>query len=162
MSVAVTIRPKTDADREWVNQVTVQDFGAEVVVSAGQIHRPSDLAGFIAVDGERRIGLVTLHVEGDRCELVSIDSLEAGRGVGQALLAAAKAHARANGCRALWLVTTNDNTRALRMYQRAGMHIAAVRLGAIAEARKIKPGIPLLGEDGIAIRDEIELAIEVG
>jgi GNAT superfamily N-acetyltransferase len=161
MEREVTIQPKTDADRDWIDEVTVRDFGAPIVVSAGQVFRPADLDGLIAVDGKARVGLVTLHAEGDRCELVSINSLVPGRGIGQALLDAAKDYARARGCRTLWLVTTNDNTRALRTYQRAGMRISAVRLGAIEEARRIKPEIPLLGEDGIPIRDEIELAIDL-
>jgi ribosomal protein S18 acetylase RimI-like enzyme len=141
--------------------VTIGDFGATIVVSAGQVHRPADLDGFIAEDEGSRVGVVTVHAEGDRCELVSIKSLQPGRGIGQALFEAARAYARANGCRTLRLVTTNDNTRALRMYQRAGMHIAAVRLGEIERARRLKPEIPMLGEDGIPIRDEIELAFEL-
>jgi ribosomal protein S18 acetylase RimI-like enzyme len=161
MRQAITIRPKTDADRDWIDEVTEKDFGATTVVSAGKVHRPADLEGLIAEDGEARVGLAALHPEDDRCELVSINSLVPGRGVGQALLESAKEYARARGCRTLWLVTTNDNTRALRMYQRAGMRISAVRLGAIKEARRIKPEIPLLGDDGIPIRDEIELAIHL-
>jgi len=31
--------------------------------------------------------------------------------------------------------------------------------GAVQQARKIKPEIPLLGENGIPIRDELELEI---
>ena len=63
----------------------------------------------------------------------------------------------AQGGGRLWLVTTNDNLDALRFYQRRGLRITAVAAGAVDEARKIKPGIPLLGDHGIAIRDEITL-----
>jgi ribosomal protein S18 acetylase RimI-like enzyme len=61
------------------------------------------------------------------------------------------------GCRRLWLVTTNDNTAALRFYQKRGFVIAGVHRNAIVEARRLKPEIPLVGRNGIAIRDEIEL-----
>jgi hypothetical protein len=59
------------------------------------------------------------------------------------------------------VTTTNDNTRALRFYQRAGFHLTALRPGAVTAARKSKPEIPELGEDGIPIRDEIELTMEL-
>jgi ribosomal protein S18 acetylase RimI-like enzyme len=59
------------------------------------------------------------------------------------------------------VTTTNDNTRALRFYQRAGFDLTALRPGAVAEARKSKPEIPEVGEDGIPIRDELELTMEL-
>jgi len=43
-----------------------------------------------------------------------------GAGVGQALLAAAEAHARANGCCKLTLEVLTGNTPALRSYERFG------------------------------------------
>ena len=161
-AAAYHIRPVNQSDHAWIDDLITRAFGAPVVVSRGQVHRPADLGGFIAEDerGER-IGLITLHVEGNACEAVTVNSLTPGAGVGRTLLAAAEQYARERGCRRLWLITTNDNTRALRFYQRNGMRIAAVRLGAVDEARAIKPEIPLTGEDGIPIRDEIELAIEL-
>ena len=71
-----------------------------------------------------------------------------------------KEEATKAGCRRLWLVTTNDNTHALRFYQRRGFRIAAVHTGAIDEYRgTLKPEIGLTGNDGIPIRDEIELEL---
>ncbi|MCL2003766.1 MAG: hypothetical protein FWG72_07160 [Oscillospiraceae bacterium] len=55
----------------------------------------------------------------------------------------------------------NDNARAFRFYQRRGFTIREIRLGAIGAARRLKPSIPLAGEDGIPLRDEIEFEIEV-
>ncbi|HZU76006.1 MAG TPA: GNAT family N-acetyltransferase, partial [Dehalococcoidia bacterium] len=86
---------------------------------------------------------------------------EPGSGAGPALLDAAESYARAHGCTRLWLITTNDNTRALRFYQRWGMRIMAVHLAAIEHSRRLKPEIPAIGADGIPIRDEIELAKEL-
>jgi hypothetical protein len=65
--------------------------------------------------------------------------------------------ARAQSCKRLWLITTNDNTHALRFYQRRGFVLVSVHANAVAAARAIKPQIPLLGNDGVPIRDEIEL-----
>jgi hypothetical protein len=56
---------------------------------------------------------------------------------------------------------TNDNTTALRFYQRRGFDLVAVHRGAVTRARaELKPGIPL-EVDGIPIRPEIELEIEL-
>jgi ribosomal protein S18 acetylase RimI-like enzyme len=61
----------------------------------------------------------------------------------------------------LFLVTTNDNTPALRFYQKRGFVLSALRPNAIAENRKVKPEIPLTGQDGIPIRDELELEMHL-
>ncbi len=75
------------------------------------------------------------------------------------MLAAVVSQARRLGCRRIWLVTTNDNVRALRFYQRHGWDLVAVHRDAVTVARRIKPSIPLVGEDGIPIRHELELEL---
>jgi len=57
------------------------------------------------------------------------------------------------------LERTNDNTHALRFYQKQGFHLHALRVNALAESRKLKPEIPEVGNDGIPLRDEIELSM---
>jgi hypothetical protein len=39
--------------------------------------------------------------------------------------------------------------------------LIAVHRGAIDEARRVKPEIPLTGHDGIAIHDELELEVQL-
>ena len=135
----------------------VEGTWGETVVSRGRSWRPADLPAFVATVGDEPAGLVTWRVEDDEAELVSIEARVAGRGVGTALLRAVRAAAADAGCRRLWLVTTNDNTSALRFYQRRGWVLAAVHLGAVEASRRLKPSIPLRGDDGIPIRDELEL-----
>ena len=88
-----------------------------------------------------------------------MDSLEAGIGVGTQLIEAAKHAAASAGSERLWLITTNDNTDALRFFQTRGFSLVAVHRNAVTEARKMKPEIPLYGLNSIPIRDEIELEI---
>jgi hypothetical protein len=52
-----------------------------------------------------------------------------------------------------------DNTKALRFYQRRGMRLVAVHRGAVDRSRQIKASIPTVGHDGIPISDEIELEL---
>jgi ribosomal protein S18 acetylase RimI-like enzyme len=104
---------------------------------------------------------LTYHIDGDACEIVTLDSQREGWGIGTALIEAVKAAARQSGCGRLWLVTTNDNTHALRFYQKRGFILAALHRDAVAASRAIKPEIPFFGVDGIPIRDEIELEMSL-
>jgi ribosomal protein S18 acetylase RimI-like enzyme len=57
----------------------------------------------------------------------------------------------------VWLVTTNDNLEALRLYQRHAFRLAELHAGAVDRARELKPSIPLLGDHGIPMHDELVL-----
>ncbi len=157
--MSIDIAPLADADRGWAAALLAERWGSAQVVTRGRVHQGDRLPGFVARAGGRLAGLLTYAVAGGELEVVSLDSLEPGAGVGTALLARAREEAVALGCRRLWLITTNDNTPALRFYQRRGLTIAAVHVGAIAQSRRLKPSIPLTGMDGIPIRDEIELEV---
>jgi hypothetical protein len=50
----------------------------------------------------------------------------------------------------------------LRFYQRRGFVLAALRPNALEAARRLKPEIPLVGDYGIPLRDEIELEMLLG
>lgn len=160
------------ADRPWVEAFVTREWGAPEVVVRGVVYRPAELDGFKAVSEGQPVGLVTLQVEGETCEVVILNSLLPGAGT--ALLQAAERYARARGCARLRLVTTNDNLEAVRWYQRRGLRIAAsatgtgprasagaVYPGAVEAARRLKPQIPPTGAHGIPMRDEIELVKEL-
>ncbi|MDX6521944.1 MAG: hypothetical protein QOJ31_1859 [Gaiellales bacterium] len=149
------IRALVAGDRDWVARFAHARWGSDVVVADGREHQLSELPGFADLDGERVIGLVTYLIDGARCEVISLDAVEQGRGVGSELLERAVAAARAAGCRRLELITTNDNLRAIRFYQRRGLRLVAVHPGAIERSRELKPEIPLIGDHGIPLRDEL-------
>jgi ribosomal protein S18 acetylase RimI-like enzyme len=158
-AAAFTIRPLTPADRDWVRRKMMEEWGAEIIVVHGEVFRPVELPGFAACAGEEILGLLTFRMDADACEIMTLNSWREGAGIGSALIEAARQAAGRGKCRRLFLVTTNDNTAALRFYQKQGFTIAAVRLNVMEQSRKIKPEIPPTGEDGIPIRDEIELEI---
>ena len=153
----VRIRPFEDADREWAAELLAREWGDVTVVSRGRLHDPTHLPGFVAEKDGAPVGLATYHIDGENCELVSINSLAPGMGIGSALLSTVKAAAHSAGCCRLWLITTNDNTPALHFYQRQGFRLAALHRDAVSASRAMKPQIPLTGLDGIPIRDELEL-----
>ena len=134
-----------------------EQWGSTRVVSKGRMFDPSELEGFAAVADEKVVGLVTFRVERDECEVVTLNSLSEGTGTGSSLLNAVRDTAIKARCRRLWLLTANDNLSALRFYQKWGLRITAIYPNALERSRMLKPEIPLLGKEGIPIRDEIEL-----
>ena len=156
------IQPLKPEDRDWVSGLITRRWGAETVVGHGATYHPAQLPGFVAVSGSEKLGLVTHHIEGNHCEIVTIDSLRPATGIGMALIEAVKKVACQTRCKRLWLITTNDNLNALRFYQKRGFVLVAVHRNAVDRARQQKPEIPLIGEDGIPLRDEIELEMILG
>lgn len=154
-----TIRPLTASDHPWLAAFIAEHWGSAMMVVRETLYDATTLPGFVAVDGETVVGLVTYRIDGDDTEVMSLDSLREGQGIGWALLQAVMDAARAAGCPRLRLVTTNDNLHALRFYQRRGFRLIALRPDAVTRSRRLKPEIPLLGHDGIPLRDEIELEI---
>ena len=137
-------------------EVVEESWGA-IVIAGGREHRPAALPALVAEDGGERAGLTTYLIEDDDCEVVTLDALTVGGGIGGALVEALADTARAAGCTRLHLTTTNDNLPALRLYQRHGFVLAGVHLDEIEVTRRSKPEIPATGHAGIPIRDEIEL-----
>ncbi|HET6453154.1 MAG TPA: GNAT family N-acetyltransferase [Armatimonadota bacterium] len=149
----------TEKHRPWARELLTENWASPRIVTRGKVHQADELPGLMAVKDEEPVGLLTYAIENGQCEIVSLNSLAEGRGIGTALVHEVCSIARSHGCSRVWLITTNDNTKALRFYQRLGMVIAAVYPNAIAESRKLKPEIPEVGIDGIPIRDEIELEL---
>jgi ribosomal protein S18 acetylase RimI-like enzyme len=155
------VRALSAEDRDWVERFIVEHWGAPIVVGRGRSWSPGELPGFAAYDGERRVGLATYEIEDDTCELVTIDALVEGEGIGTALLEAVKGAARREGCSRVRLVTTNNNVRALLFYQKRGFRLVALIPGGVEELRKLKPSIPKVDAGGVPIRDELHLELRL-
>lgn len=156
--MTIEVRHRAPEDGAWVRATLQQRWGGRVVARE-EMFDLTALPALVAWSDGRRVGVATVRRDpsGDS-ELMSLDSLEEGRGVGSALIEAACEWARSGGARRLRVVTTNDNLRALGLYQRRGFRLAALRSGAVDRGRRLKPEIPEVGESGIPIHDELELA----
>jgi glycine oxidase len=153
----IMIQTLNIADREWLSEFMLELWGSNKVVSRGVVYDPQDLPGFVAMYDGEKVGLVTYNITGTSCEIVTINSIHPFSGVGTALIEATKNIALQSGCKRLWLITTNDNMNALRFYQKRGFVLVTIHRNALAISRKLKPENPLIGNDGIPLRDEIEL-----
>ena len=155
------VRSTKSSDRNWIASFVKSHWRSDIVVGKSRILRPAELDGFAAFKRENPVGLLTYRIEGPDCEIVTIDITAEGEGIGTALIEAVKERAKAKGCRRLWLVTTNDNLNALRFYQRRGFRLIALYPNALESSRKLKPQIPMKAANGIPIRDELELELDL-
>jgi len=153
----VEIHPAGPADRSWVDQCCRRAFGSAVVAAGGRLLEPGSLPGLVAWEEGRRLGCLAYSPEPGGAEVVLLAADPPGHGAGSALLAALEALGRTCGWERLWLLTTNDNTPALRFYQRRGWDLVALHRDAVAHDRRLNPEIPAVGHGGIPLRHALEL-----
>lgn len=135
-----------------------QHWGSPQMVISSGVYDCSKLDVFTVLNEHGQIiGMITYVIRDGECEIISLDSLEEGKGIGTALVKEVEHLAAKQGCKCIKLVTTNDNLKALRFYQKRGFVLSNLYPNAVEKARQIKPEIPLIGHEGIPIRDEIEL-----
>ncbi|WP_152658014.1 GNAT family N-acetyltransferase [Oceanobacillus sp. CFH 90083] len=137
----------------------IKQWGSsEMVISSG-VFDCTKLEGFAVLNKEGElIGYITYIIFDNECEIISLDSLEEGKGIGTALVQEVERVAKEKECEKVKLITTNDNLHALKFYQKRGYYLTALFKGAVEKAREWKPEIPKLGSDGIPVRDEILLS----
>jgi ribosomal protein S18 acetylase RimI-like enzyme len=156
------VQPCSPELTEQVREFVASRWGADYVVAHGEIFRPEQLPGFVVMRNREIRALATYRLDGPACELITLDSLDEGQGIGTALLQAVVNAAQRAGAWRLWLVTTNDNLRAVTFYQKRGFSVVTVHAGVMERSRHLKPAIPEFGCDGIPICDEIEMELTVG
>lgn len=151
-----------DADREAIAQFIAHHWHSRMVMSRGRSYFPHEHEGFIDWRDGKIVGLLTMAYEDDALQLLTLNSVLEGQRIGSALMLMAIDDARRRGIHRIWLTTTNDNLRAFEFYQKLGFRIVQVNVGAVDVARKTKPQIPEVGQEGIPIHDEVvfELRIE--
>ncbi len=159
--MTVKIREIEPRDKIWINELVKEQWGSDFIVTRGRKYYFDKLEGFIAeIEGKNK-GLITYRLEDNEIEIASLNSLLKGKRIGTVLINKVIDFARRKETGRIWLITTNDNTDAIRFYQKRGFRIMKIYPGAISESRKIKPSIPLTGNYGIPIRDEIELEMKL-
>ena len=150
-------------DEPWATALLDDGLAGRRQARRGEVVDVLDGDALVAALDGRSVGLVTFRPDGPTTiELAALVVIEPGRRIGSALIAAFLAEARRREARRAWVVTTNDNLDALRLYQRRGFRLVELRAGAVDRARaELKPSIGEIADNGIPIRDELELAIDL-
>ena len=151
-----TIEAISETYKSAVNEYITKNWAGPFIVTKGNIIDTRYNPGFVAINDSCIIGYVLYNIVGNDCEITVLESMLENQGVGNALVKTVIEKAILEGCTRIWLITTNDNTRAIRFYQRIGFNLHAVHINAIKESRKLKPQIPQTGYDDIPIAHEFE------
>jgi len=159
MNPKIIIRKIKNSDRHWIRSVFNNFWGGDTMVTKGVIHKINDLDGFIATLNKEKAGLITYKIIDGDLEIVSVNSLKENKGIGSALLDTVITLARKQKIKRVWLITTNDNIDALKFYQKRNFSLKKIYPGTVKLSRELKSSIPLTGDYGIPIKDEIELEI---
>jgi len=147
--------------REKVQPILDRSWGSHLIAINGKLWDSRTMPGFVAVCDDEILGYLLCEYHNDECEIMVLESIAQNIGIASALIEQVKKTAKASGVSKVIVQTSNDNTHAFRFYQRRGFTIRNIRKGAMDAARKLKPSIPLVGNDGILLRDEIEFEIDV-
>ena len=153
---AINTASKTDF--EWIKELYTRTWSGDICVSRGKVQKVDDFTGgFVAETGGQNFGFVTYTITGPEVEITGIVSLTEKNGVGSALVKAVIDLAKKQKLKKVCLVTTNDNLNGIGFWQKRGFKLVKVYPGSMEYVRKIKPAVPLIGENGIPLRDELEL-----
>lgn len=160
-SRAIEIRPKTDADSDFIIAELRKHWHGTQIWSLGNIFDADQIPALIAWQNGQRIGLLTyqLHIGGVQLEVVTLSATDSGKGAGTALLRHIAILARTHGCFRVFLTTTNDNLNAIGFYQKRGWTVVRYHAGSMDRARILKPSIPLIGDNNIPLKDELEFEL---
>ena len=141
-------------------QLVVGSWGSFKIAVHRELYDVRELPGFIAIDDTQKIiGYCYYHFFNNECEIMVLESLCSGIGVGTALMETVIQLAREKNCSRVHLRTSNDNAHAFRFYQRRGLTMCAVGWNYMDYAREIKPEIPMTGDDSIPLLHEIEFEL---
>lgn len=156
----MNIRCARGADGE-IKRVMTELWGSATMALDGKLYDLTKHECLICEENGELLGFLHYEIRRGECEILSLDCPVPRRGAGSALIAEVRDIARSAGAHRLLVVTTNDNTTAIRFYQKRGFDIAELWRDAVTRSRAIKPQIPMTGEDGIPIRHEIALDMEI-
>ena len=157
------IRNLEGLHREPAINYVFEEWG-EPIVTRGNIIHVQNLSGFMALENNALVGAILYDIRDNECEIAVLFSFAESKGVGTALINSVIDFAKSEKCSRVWLITMNDNTHAIRFYQKRGFELKAVHINAFDVTRKLKkeplPEI-VLGIDNIPIKHEFEFEIKL-
>lgn len=152
----MNIQSVSEQNRDRVTALIEREWYSTEMILRGKIIDMTAVDGLFVEENGKIIALITYLFYGEVMEITSLDSFRKKQGLGTQLLNRAIETARQHRCKKIVLITTNDNLNAIRFYQKRGFDMANLFRNALDVSRKMKPEIPLVGENGIPLKHEIE------
>jgi len=149
------VRRASAEDGDIVRAFALDYWGETRVACFGREYDVTSLPAWIATSESEAAGVLSYSVEQDRLVVVMLNVHPEfqGRTAARSLLALAEHEARSKGLARIVVATTNDDLPALYLYQRWGLVITEVVVGALLAHH----GAEESGFAGIPVRDEIRL-----
>ena len=148
-------------NRDHINAFILEHWFSTDIIIRGAIIDMTKVDGIVVYENNKIIGLLTYIIYKNICEITSLNSLFEGRKIGTTLINKLLSIAKEFNCSKVIVVTTNDNINALRFYQKRGFDMVHLYHNALDTSRKMKPSIPLIGDNGIPLKHEIELEMMI-
>lgn len=156
------IRKVEKNDKQLIIDYLIREWGSTLIVlREGEMFDLQNEEGFIVYDGDTVIGLITYRITGHICEILSINSNIKKHGLGTSLIEKVKECSQLNNCDLLRVITTNDNLSAIGFFQKRGFRLVKLYVNAMDYVRKVKPDVPLVGENNIPLNDELEFEMYI-
>lgn len=148
-------------NRNRVDAFIKQHWHTTTMIIRGKEIDMTKTEGFFFSEGKEMIGLITYIFYDNILEITSLDSLHENQGIGSKLVEAVIHEAKERKLQKIVLITTNDNINAIKFYQKRGFDMVRLFHNALDVSRKLKPEIPLIGENSIPLRHEIEFELYI-
>ncbi|MGE3843660.1 MAG: GNAT family N-acetyltransferase [Vicinamibacterales bacterium] len=151
------VRRATDADRERIQELFLNDFGHLTIVAFGDVMHADREESLVAEMKDDVAGALAYRTfGGDAIHIVAMatDPMWQRSGVGGYLLAETELQARRDGFKRIVTSTGNDNLPSLYFFQRHGFRLIEVAPDAYTQYTE---GNTVQGFAGIPVRDEVRM-----
>ncbi|MBU9813494.1 GNAT family N-acetyltransferase [Rahnella sp. C60] len=145
-----------------LTSLILEHCGGDSMVVHGEEFILTSLPVFVCSKDDEVYGFCIFKENEKYIEIIALNALTPGKGIGSVLIGEVIRYAKANGKFQIKLTTTNENVGAITFYKKMGFELYAVDAGAVTRARLIKPSIPLFSDQGILIKDELNFSFSCG
>jgi len=135
MPLDYEIQPACDALRTKIQAILSDTWGFPLLAINGKLWDSRTMPGYAAVCGTDVIGYLLYEFHNGVCEIMVLESVVQNIGIATALIEQVKQIAKEAGVDKVIVQTSNDNTHAIRFYQRRGFTIREIRIDAMEVAR---------------------------
>ena len=151
----------TDDNRKIVAQFIIDNWYDSIMVIKGERVDVTTEDGYCIINENSVEAVVTYRLKNNICEITLLHTVKQRCGIGKMLMHEVIETAKSEGADTVTVVTTNDNIGAIAFYQKIGFDIVNIYRNSMDYVRKIKPTVPIMGENGSPLRHEIEFFVSI-